>query len=693
MDFDGDSVSHKPLKSKEAVGDAYRIRSSLLFNFDYGMNFRRGVGKSAGQTYFSLGRDAKPREKTKHLSQDNEFVRYLLNLENGELDLEVLSAYTQKTELNKDPLVSIYDTVDIIFNGEKIKTTIGKLIVNRVLFYQLWDNKYFHYINYALNEKKIISEIKYVAQLIIENKVDRNKVSINRIIDLYQEVGLRLSTFFNASITYTMLNPDETFTHMREEIINSENVQKAIKNADVIEYQKAEQEIISKAKEIFKDDDMIELYESKGKADWNNDFKNMVVSQGAVPRLDGGKPVIISNPLNEGTPLEAWPSVINQGIVGATNRAVDTAKGGSQYKDITGAMNPVLGFDRDCGSTVGEKIQTNDMWDLLNRYVIEDGKSILVTLDNVQNYLGKEIEIRSPFHCLEKNGHYCSRCVGRTVFEMTGESRVALGMYTAEAASGVMNMFMKSTHNLGTSTFIIDNLNKFLYPIPDKDLFYLDKDPIDGIVKIYCKEDISWRVPSSAVRKEGIEYKILAHGSIISTKGKDYAMVLGTEIPSSPSEVLNPDQKDNEIEKHYIFNYYAGMPISNTNVTFREANTVYRMFNLFLQGNVSGLPPIESHKMTLMNAFKTNKNITASPITFDIILSTLARDANDLRIPARNTGGKNYKFVSCNDLTVMSGSFNALYGPDAVRGMVISAAKSYDEQTKNVSPIEGALRM
>lgn len=371
-----------------------------------------------------------------------------------------------------------------------------------------------------------------------------------------------------------------------------------------------------------------------------------------------------------------------------------TALGGTAFKSLTNAMQSIKAFDHDCGSTKGEWINTSDMWELLNRYAIENGESKLITLDNVNKYLNKDIEIRSPFHCLEKNGNYCSRCVGRTAFEMTSSRIINLGIYTTDAASGLMNLFMKATHNLGTSTFVIKNLDEYLYPKPSRSLFYIDHDPIDNIDKIYCNEDVSWRVPAAAVKKSGTEYKILAHGSVVTSKdGHDYAMVLGTEIPSSPAEVLRPEQKLNDVDKHYIFKYYKGQAISNTTVTLREADTVYKMFNLFLQGNVSSLPPIEAHKMTLLNAFKTNKQISASPITFDIILSTLMRDASNLNKPARETDAKEYKFVSCDDLTIMSGSFNALFGPDAVRGMVISAAKTYDEQTGKPSPIEKALRM
>lgn len=315
-------MGQKPLKSEEAVAEANKVRSDLLFDFDYGMGFRRSVGKSAGQTFYSLGRDPKPKDKSKKISSNHEFVKYLLELKNGNLDLDVLYAYTRTFKENEEPEISIYDKVDIEYNGKKITTTIGRLIINRVIFGQLWNNKYFHYVNDSLNEKKLTSEFKYIAQLIIEKKIDPKKVSLNKMVDLYQELGLRLSTMFNSSITYTMLNMDEEMTKKKDDIFNSDKMKKAISNTDLVTYDEEVQKVISEAKEYYKDDDMIELYESKGKADWNNDYKNMCVTQGAVPNMNGGKPVIVANSLADGTPIEAIPATINSGMIGATSRGV-----------------------------------------------------------------------------------------------------------------------------------------------------------------------------------------------------------------------------------------------------------------------------------------------------------------------------------------------------------------------------------
>ena len=48
--------------------------------------------------------------------------------------------------------------------------------------------------------------------------------------------------------------------------------------------------------------------------------------------------------------------------------------------------------------------------------------------------------------------------------------------------------------------------------------------------------------------------------------------------------------------------------------------------------------------------------------------------------------------ISCDDLTVMSGTFNAFFGNDAKRALAISVAKEPDEQDEVISPMEVAYR-
>ena len=101
---------------------------------------------------------------------------------------------------------------------------------------------------------------------------------------------------------------------------------------------------------------------------------------------------------------------------------------------------------------------------------------------------------------------------------------------------------------------------------------------------------------------------------------------------------------------------------------------------------------METHLETLKNNFKANVELGAADLSLEILVGSLARDANDPKKPARETGSKKYVFASLYELGVMGGTFNAVFGPDAGKALMITLAKSEQEQTANISPLEKALR-
>lgn len=360
-------------------------------------------------------------------------------------------------------------------------------------------------------------------------------------------------------------------------------------------------------------------------------------------------------------------------------------------------MQTVFGIRGDCGSTKGVKGVYKDKFKLLNKYVIQNGKSVKVTLDNVDKFLNREIEVRDVIYCKEKGGNYCSHCIGETPFELVESNRLPIGLFTSDASSAILNMFMKSTHDLSASSFIIKDLNEYIYPKLKKPLFEIKKDPIDGLDKVYCLEDIEWRLPLSSVTPEDTSYSILAHGSILTIKNgetaEDHTMVLGTEVYSKPSEFIKPNlDVNNELDGHIIFKYYKGDVFLQSTITYRKEMTVYRMFKLFLGGSVSNLVPFETHLATMRNTVATNKSVKINDLSLEIMLSSLARDPKNIEIPARENGMVDYKFVAMYDLISLGGTFNSLFGPDVAKSLLINISKPEKDQMKSVSPIEKALR-
>ena len=687
----GDQVSIKPINSKEAVVECNRINNSLLQIFDYDGNYRRAVEKDCDQTWYSFTRDPKEgKDEPKTIPNNHPFMVYLDNLTGGQLDVEILFKYTRSYDPKKKAELSLVDNVTITRCGQKIKTTLGRYIFNKVVFHSLWDNKYYHFNNIIMRQNDFQDEMKYLKQLAFEGKCENR--DIFEVSDMSTEFGMRLANVYNAGLTYTMMVPDKKFQDYKNKKINSVKEQ-VIKNTDLDLLAKAEEDVVNFAKEYYKNDDMVELMESGAGSKWDNDYKTMNINVGAVPTIEG-KPVLMFNSLSDGVDPKYQAAWTNTGMTGATNRALQTAKAGAQYNDISNAMQNIMGIRGDCGSKRGTKVNTSDPNKLLNRYLIINGKPVKVTLDNVNKFLNKDVVMRDLIYCKEKNGHYCSTCVGDGPFDLKHMDKVPLGMMTSDVASNILNLFMKSTHDLRAGMYRIKDLNDFIYPKPAKPIFEIKEDPIEHVEKVYCLEDITWKVPTASVDTIDTVYSVLAHGSVVTDKtGKNYAFVMGTEVFTRPTEIVKPDvEKFHELERHILFKYNKGDVFLTSVHTARKEMTVYKMMQLFLSGNVSNLVPFESHFQTMKNTVMTNKKVKINDISLGLILSTLARDANDITKPARETETLNYKFVSLYDLICMSGTFNAVFGPDAVKSIVININKPTKEQVKSVSPMEKALR-
>lgn len=690
MDHDGDQVSNKPLNSKEAVQEIKNAQDQLFNSYDYSGNFRRSVGKDGTQTYYSLTRNAKHFEKPKNISTNHPLIKHLEETNDGCLDLDILYQYTSSFEKGVEPEVRVFDTVTITRQKKPIKTTVGRYIVNKIVFWSFWNNKYFDYYNVVMTGKVLDEIFKMVSQLRMEKKCSADDV--NNTIDTYGEFSLRLASAFNASFTTSMMIPDETFHKKRKELLEPA-FKDYREHGDMNVVEEASDKVIAFAKEYYKDDDMMEIYESGASADINNDWKTMNVAMGSLPNLDGTAEVVVEDPLSDGISMKYTAELTNTAQKGAIDRGGKTALAGAMYKNLVNGFSGVAGIRGDCGSKEGVPMVTNDKWEILNRYAIVGGKSIKITLDNVNKFLGKKFIMRSPIKCKHKDGDFCSCCLGTTPFDIVGQDKIPVGIYIAEIATGILNMFMKSTHDLHIRQFVIKDLNDFVYPAGSK-LFEQKVDPIDGITKIYCLENITWRIPLSSIDAEYNYYNVLAYGSIVSTDdNKEYTMVLGTEVKTTPTEIIRPKvEEDKELEAHIIFKYNKGdVFLIQTNSYMKEMTTA-KVFQLYLGGNASNLIPIDLHIKTIYNTMKTNKKVKASALSYDILIGTIVRDYDNPEKPARETGSAKYRFMSVYEIGAMGGMFNAIFSNDANKAILVNMAKSEKDQARKINPLEKALR-
>ena len=679
-DFDGDTMLQKPLLTNEATADSKNARNNLSHCFSYGGRFLRDIGKAPVQTLWTLTRDPKPEDKSKEIPESHEFIQYVLSIKDGELDLNKLYAYTRSFKSNEKPELSLYDTVKFKFHGKYITTTLGRLVLVKTIFSPVWDNEYFEYPEGVVTKDTLVDMFKYISYLIMEGKITyKNRNPLNRIVDLYIEFTSRVSTMFNASLSTTMMNPDEKFTKFRHDVMDSDK-ERIIAEGDMDTLTANEEKVLAFAKEHFKNDDMYELFISGGSASWGNHFKSLCISVGATPALDGGNNHIITNSLMDGVEANDIPHVFNAGLLGAYLRGVASARAGDFGKRTINSLQTVYGVKGDCGSTKGVTVKTNDRLDLLEKFAIVNGKPVKITIDNVKSFLGKEVTLRNPLHCKQKGDCFCSTCVGEAPFKMYNSDKIPLGIMIFEISTGLLNAYMKATHTPTQGIIRIKDIESYVVGV-DASSWFEVKDH-----QIICTRDMDLYLSDSdtGIKPNNENWNIYGIGRLVS-QGKAGTLILGAYYDTKPTSIETEGL-------HRKFSYKKGDAFVVNTVVPKDVDTVYLMLKQIFDGKfVTGIP-LEHAIKGIKNTMKLNQKIGASDISFEILLATLARDKTNQTKPARETGA-DYIYVSTSDMAAINGTFTALMSGDTDRGLIINMSGTKEEQKRTESPIEKALKL
>lgn len=161
---------------------------------------------------------------------------------------------------------------------------------------------------------------------------------------------------------------------------------------------------------------------------------------------------ILPNSLMEGFKLKDMPVIANSIRSGSYNRGIETANGGVEVKRSERAFRAVrIRTDVDCGAKQGIPWMVDDPGELDGRYVMEGGKSTLITKETAPSYLGKKIMLRSPTRCvLAENGNleYCHICAGQKMSDRPNAVHVTI----SNIGSTYMYIFMAAMHGKATKS-------------------------------------------------------------------------------------------------------------------------------------------------------------------------------------------------------------------------------------------------
>jgi len=453
-DYDGDQIEYKPIWSVEANLEVARNLQKPNSVLDVNGDNIKTLGLNPIQTLYSLTRDPREKEKIKVVDQD--VVRKILvDISEGELEVNYIMDLLGG--LNGHKKINVVDTVkftDKRFNNKLITTTFGRFLINMVVFNHPSITK-FH--NEPLTGKKYKTILNEYGYYVLEKKM--TTVEYNNIIDTGEHMLFRLTAVVSPSINIDMFILPPKIKKRRAELLKQ--YEKELAAGDYKALDDISDELISMVEAHHKGTPVDDLFASGAKPSYHTNFKETAIIGGILPQ-GPEKPYLATSNWVEGYNKEDIKYLANTGMIGSVARGKMTATGGYQVKQLNTVMGPVKALKQgsDCGTKSYLKMNTKNKRDIMYRWIKDGSTDKLITLENVDKYINKDIEVRSPLFCKSKDG-YCSKCVGDLYYRLNdSEDAFNIGQNVFKIGSEVMQKYMKLVHEIGMQLYDIGDITE-----------------------------------------------------------------------------------------------------------------------------------------------------------------------------------------------------------------------------------------
>ena len=507
----------------------------------------------------------------------------------------------------------------------EIITDLGTLVFNRYLLEKYDLIQHLGYWNQIIDSKGLGKLDVAVNNLCLEDKI--TTTDLGNYIDARDRLGFWCASFLGCSITPGLIQPmndvkkrkDELFKQYQEQL-NSDNPVTQIKASSAIE-----KELLGMVKNNMKQDPGWDMYAS-GVNNFDNNYKTINVMRGAVFNNVTKKYDVVESSLMEGVKKKDIPAFANSVVAGAYPSAVGTADAGYMAKIILALLQSAK-IDPDpasnCGTTatIPVTIQPKYKQYFLYRYVKKNGKPTLTTLDNIDSFVGQTVELYSPQCCLHDT--ICAKCSGQ-LFRKLGVTDV--GMLTTQITQKLLNLKLKSKHDLSQNAGDIPN--KYIFLSPEAEKYFHVKDS-----NLYNKVTMKMFIPRLLEELSGfyreatcVETMGLFPVKFYDQKGNEILSTM-MSIPAVLSfNVYSDIQEDID---NYIVTYEPEALVCNLGIQKSVANVEYFINQIFLYSKSPQMP----YNLFLEMMFRCMEingiDLTGPSITYEFLARRVCRTGND----------------------------------------------------------------
>ena len=461
-DYDGDQITATIFFTQEANEEVEKLMKTPSYYMTMSGGNMRTISHEVVQAFYVLTKD--PNKESKEISDKDK--EYLLSLTIKDLTfnklIELIGTTTSKDNKSNivkrrfNPtdtlIIKKEDYPELMKDGNVYKTTVGRLLFNKIVVEGSGASKVVSYINTPI-DKKGLGKLESTIVSNLLNRVIDTDIMV-KFIDIRDWLGLQLHGMICSSFTPNITRIPPEVAALKKKLFKDNK--EAIENADTIQMAKIEKELLSKAKEVLKDDIGMDLYASGSRGEWGNHMKNMYLCRGAVQNPTTKKYEMIENALEDGVKKEDIYKNANVIVSGSYPKAVQTKDSGYLFKkflatyqtDITGPK------DSDCGSLRYLKVYFTDsnISDFMYRYVKTSKGLVCITPENKSNFINKYCELRSPMYCatVGKENAICNKCAGDFYYLM---NKKTIGLMTGKCGTVLTQMNMKKFHSNNIHSF------------------------------------------------------------------------------------------------------------------------------------------------------------------------------------------------------------------------------------------------
>ncbi|ARV76755.1 putative RNA polymerase beta subunit [Pseudomonas phage Phabio] len=211
--------------------------------------------------------------------------------------------------------------------------------------------------------------------------------------------------------------------------------------------------------EYLKDDESFLYYKSKKKLAGCR-RKLHYFFGGESPFSDGTTVELIAKSLEEGLDMDKLPVMNNSLRFGSYNRGSQTALGGESTKTIYRMVGTIRIVEHDCKTWLGTPVMVTKFngKGFIGYTYIEDGHNILITKDNLNDIMGRKVNLRGPMTCktgrdpssglIGTGRNICAVCAGSDL----AENPHAVPAATAGVGGRFLSVFMSKMHSSTLTT-------------------------------------------------------------------------------------------------------------------------------------------------------------------------------------------------------------------------------------------------